>query len=475
MPVTLISGAEMRRLEKDAFLAGADPLITMEHAAEGVVSHLFQMDASPSALFVCGTGNNGADGLAAARLARLRGAKCAVTLLGDMKIDEGKRNLRYLKYLDVPVSDVFPDRPASLGFNCVVDALWGTGFSGAPRGRGREWIEKINLCGLPVLSVDIPSGMDADTGETLGECVNADRTVTFHALKTGLYLSPRGEMCGERFVWDIGFLHTEKGFEALTEEDLPRLLPPPPSTLHKGQAGRVLVLAGSKGKAGAAAMCALGALRAGAGLVTIACPDEIIPILQTLVPNAMCVSVGDALASMPAFDVLAAGCGLGLGKEQRDHLLSFLARADRAVLDADGLTLLAGSPFSLPPICVLTPHVGEGARLLGTDSAAVLADLVGSADTIAKKYRATVLLKSAVSVIADGKASYLNIAGSPALAKGGTGDALCGVTAACHCGAENAAAAARLAALRVGIAGEKGARLYGTRSMLTGEMLSLLR
>ena len=475
MSVILITGAEMRRLEKEAFLAGADPLIAMEHAAEGVVSHLFRMDASPSALFVCGTGNNGADGLAAARLAHRRGAKCAAALLGDMKTDEGKRNLDYLKYLGIPVSGVFPDSPSSLGFNCIVDALWGTGFSGEPRGKGREWIQKINLSGLPVLSVDIPSGMDADTGATAGECVRADRTVTFHALKTGLYLGPRGDLCGERFLWDIGFLHTEKGVEALTEEDLPRLLPPPPSTLHKGRAGRVLVLAGSKGKAGAAAMCALGALRAGAGLVTVACPDELIPILQALVPNAMCMPVTDALTSMPAFDTLAAGCGMGLGNEQRDILVLFLARADKAVLDADALTLLAGSAFPLPPRCILTPHVGEGARLLGTDSAAVLADLLESAEMIAKKYRATVLLKSAVSVIADGKASYLNIAGSPALAKGGTGDALCGVTAACLCGAENAAAAARLAALRVGIAGEKGARLYGTRSMLTGEMLSLLR
>ena len=212
MPVTLITGAEMRRLEKEAFLAGADPLIAMEHAAEGVVNHLFQMDASPSVLFVCGRGNNGADGLAAARLARLRGAKCAVSLLGDMKTDEGKRNLDYLKYLGVPVSDVFPFHPASLGFTCVVDALWGTGFSGAPEGRGGEWIEKINLCGLPVLSVDIPSGMDADTGAAMGECVRADRTVTFHAPKTGLYLSPSADLCGERFVWDIGFLHTEKGY-----------------------------------------------------------------------------------------------------------------------------------------------------------------------------------------------------------------------------------------------------------------------
>ena len=113
MPVTLITGAEMRRLEKEAFLAGADPLIAMEHAAEGVASHLFRMDASPSALFVCGTGNNGADGLAAARLARLRGAKCAAALLGEMKTDEGKRNLDYLKYLGVPVYGDFPDHPAA--------------------------------------------------------------------------------------------------------------------------------------------------------------------------------------------------------------------------------------------------------------------------------------------------------------------------------------------------------------------------
>ena len=172
---------------------------------------------------------------------------------------------------------------------------------------------------------------------------------------------------------------------------------------------------------------------------------------------------------------LAAGCGRGLGDKQQALLADVLARAGKAVLDADALTLLAGSSLPLPAACVLTPHVGEGARLLGTDSSAVLADLVGSASAIAKKYRAAVLLKSAVSVISDGNVSCLNITGSPALAKGGTGDALCGVAAACLCATDDTVAAARLAALRVGIAGEKGARRYGTRSMLTGEMLSFLR
>ena len=303
MPVTVITGKEMRRLESEAFAGGADPLIAMEHAAEGVARHLFLMVPSPRALVVCGQGNNGADGLAAARLIRAGGGDCEAVLLGEMKTDEGRRNLNFLRYLGIPVTDVFPEDPAALGFNCVVDALWGTGFSGAPRGKGGEWIGRINRSGLPVLSVDMPSGMDADTGMCCGDCVHADKTVTFHAPKAGLYFSPVSDFCGERVCWDIGFRHTESGMEALTEDDLDRLLPPRPSSLHKGRAGRVLVLAGSPGKAGAAAMCALGALRAGAGLVTVACPEEVMPVLQTLVPNAMCVPRDEVLSAAPAFDV----------------------------------------------------------------------------------------------------------------------------------------------------------------------------
>ena len=475
MPVTVITGKEMRRLESEAFAGGADPLIAMEHAAEGVARHLFLMVPSPRALVVCGQGNNGADGLAAARLIRAGGGDCEAVLLGEMKTDEGRRNLNFLRYLGIPVTDVFPEDPAALGFNCVVDALWGTGFSGAPRGKGGEWIGRINRSGLPVLSVDMPSGMDADTGMCCGDCVHADKTVTFHAPKAGLYFSPVSDFCGERVCWDIGFRHTERGTEALTEDDLDRLLPPPPSSLHKGRAGRVLVLAGSPGKAGAAAMCALGALRAGAGLVTVACPEEVMPVLQTLVPNAMCVPRDEVLSAAPAFDVLAAGCGMGLTRDAREILVALLSRAEKAVLDADALTLLAEEPFPLPERCVLTPHVGEGARLLSADVSAVMNDLKGSAEKIAQKYRASVLLKSAASVISDGNASFLNIVGSPAMAKGGSGDALCGVAAATFHTVPDPVSCARLAALRLGAAGKAGAARFGVRSMLTGEMLSCLR
>ncbi len=474
MSVTLITGSHMRETESLAFRAGADPLIAMEHAAEGIVHHLSAMLPSPRPLIVCGSGNNGADGLAAARLLRGRGSGCAVLCQGEMKTPEGKRNLDYLKYLGIPLLDSFPSDPAAQGFDCIVDALWGTGFSGVPRGSGCDLIREINQSGLPVLSADVPSGLDADTGRAPGACVRADRTVAFHALKTGMYLGRGPEMCGERVLWDIGLLHTEKGIEALTESDLDVLLPPPSPSLHKGQAGRILILGGSRGKAGAAAMCALGALRAGAGLVTIACPEETIPVLQGLVPNAMCVSRREALSSMPAFDVLAAGCGMGCEEEDRDALIRFLSHAEKAVLDADALTLLAREPFPLPEGCILTPHAGEGARLLGIGTEEVTDDLIGCAQRIAKKTRAPVLLKSAVSVITDGSDTYLNITGSPALAKGGSGDALCGITAALRVSFDPLTSA-RLAALRLGLAGEAGARRFGVRSMLTGEMLSLLR
>ena len=467
----IITGTEMRALETSAFQQGADALLLMERAAEGVVRSLFQMEDKPRVLFVCGKGNNGADGLAAARILAREGGQAAVLLMGEMKTPQGQTNLQFLQYLGIPVLHAFPDRTDE--YDIIADCLWGTGFHGKPDAAGEDLIERINQSGLKVLSVDVPSGMNADTGECAGACVHADVTVTFHALKTGLYLGPHSGWCGRRILWDIGLKHTEQGLESYTEEDLPRLLKPRPTDAHKGDCGRVLVRAGSEGMAGAAAMCALGALRAGSGLVTICTDRALIPILQTLVPNAMCVPADQAI-SPPPFDVLAAGCGLGTNEQSRGSLTALLRVSPRAVLDADALNMLAAEPYPIPCPAVLTPHVGEAARLLGASPSDITMDLCGSARAISRKYGCTVLLKSAVSVIADGDRTALNIVGSPSLSKGGSGDALCGILAHCLHICADPFEAARLAALRLGLAGIEGAKRHGVRSLLTGEMLDCL-
>ena len=474
MPRFVITGSQMRALEEEAFRKGADALLLMERAAEGVVQNILEMAPEGRVLFVCGKGNNGADGLAAARILLREGGKPAVLLTGEMKTPEGQRNLRFARYAGVPEIRDFPERPGEDGFGLIVDALWGTGFRGAPAGGAAGLIRQINASGLPVLSVDMPSGMNADDGSVPGDCVRADRTVTFHAPKLGLYTGPRSDLAGLRITWDIGLLPPAEGIPACREEDLPSLLPPRKSNAHKASCGRVLILAGSPGKAGAAAMCALAALRSGAGLVTVACPESVIPVLQVLVPNAMCVPAEEALLSPPPFDVLAAGCGIGVGPAPLRVLRGLLSGAKKAVLDADALTLLSQTPFPLPDICVLTPHVGEGARLLHRDSGAVLDSFTDSCAEIASRYRCTVLLKSAASAVSDGTRLALNLEGSPALAKGGSGDALCGIVAAQLCSAADPFEAARIAALRLGVAGKRGEKRFGTASLLTGEMLTLL-
>ena len=315
--------------------------------------------------------------------------------------------------------------------------------------------------------------MNADNGACT-VCVHADETITFHAPKTGLYLGPHPGFCGRRTVWDIGVTHTETGIEAYTQSDLPRLLKKRPSDTHKADCGRVLVLAGSPGKAGAAAMCALGALKAGSGLVTIATDEALIPVLQTSLPNAMCEPLENAVAAPPVFDVLAAGCSFGTGADRRNALIALLNRSRKAVLDADALTMLAADPFPIPCPAVLTPHVGEAARLLGTDTKTVLDDLPGAAKSISERYQSTVLLKSAVSVIADGERLALNVVGSPSLSKGGSGDALCGILASTYFECDDPFEAARVAALRLGMAGVEGEKRHGVRGLLTSEMLNCL-
>ncbi len=474
MSQIILTGAQMRALEQQAFGQGADALLLMERAAEGVVKNILEMSPSRRVLFVCGRGNNGADGLAAARILLREGGHPLVHLRGEMKTREGQVNLRFCRYLGIPECPSLPEDLRKTNCDLVVDALFGTGFQGCPDDESARLIERLNASALPVLSVDMPSGMNADDGQVPGACVRADRTVTFHAPKLGLFVSPRADLAGDRRVWDIGLLHTEEGLPAYTEMDLPALLPPRKSNAHKASCGRVLIFAGSLGKAGAAAMCALGALRAGAGLVTVVCPESVLPLLQTLVPNAMCLPAGAVRSSLPPFDVLAAGCGIGTDPKARSLLTFLLPFARKAVLDADALTLLSADPFPLPEKCVLTPHVGEGARLLHQSTQSVLDRFVPACAGLAQHYGCTVLLKSAVSAISDGTRLALNLEGSPALAKGGSGDALCGILAAQLCVSDDPFEAARIAALRLGIAGRRGAARFGVSALLTGEMLSLL-
>jgi NAD(P)H-hydrate epimerase len=393
----------------------------------------------------------------------------------------------------VPVRDATSADAIQAGEGDVlVDALLGTGLARAPEGlfaAAIERIEALRCAGARVLAVDVPSGLSADTGQPLGACVRADRTVTFAFPKRGLVLFPGAELAGELVVADIGIpaaaaARVPVTCELLGEEEARALVPRRPPDAHKGDAGRVLVIAGSPGKTGAAWLSLAGALRGGAGLVTLAAREEVLPLALAGRPEAMSLPLpghgplgrGDLdplLAAARGADALVVGPGIPRGPETARLLRSLLEQARvPAVIDADALNALALAPESggiagLPAPAVATPHPGEMARLCGTDAAAVQEDRIGLAAAKAREWGCALVLKGARTVVADreGPPAVIPV-GNAGMATGGTGDVLAGLAGALLAGGLGARAAARAAAFVHGKAGDLAARRMGQRGML---------
>ncbi|MBR1586574.1 MAG: NAD(P)H-hydrate dehydratase [Clostridia bacterium] len=502
---------DMRRTEQMAFDRGVPSLLLMEHAAIAVVDALQQALGgscqNKTALFLCGTGNNGGDGLAAARLFRGRGGIPVVWLSGSPKTPDANTNLQWLRQLagveilrldELPEDELpFDDenRPREF-FDAYVDALLGTGLRGAPEGLTQRMLLAPDRDRDPAavrLAVDIPSGIDGATGAVPGACFRADVTVTFHAPKLGLYLTGRRDAVGRIVVADIGLDDLAydpapwraQPLQVWCRVSAPRLFKTSrPINAHKGDCGRILIYAGSMGMAGAAAMCAKAAVTAGAGLTTVACPQDVMPILQTLTPNAMCADITRAVEQPSAYDVLALGCGLSQSEEIWQNILRLWDPAKPSVWDADALNLLSLHPMSLGKNAVITPHPGEAARLLGWRIEEATRDKLLTARALAEKYGCTAVLKGDVTVICvmSGQTPYywLNVTGSPALAKGGSGDALTGILAVCvhdalPLGSEwDLAKSAARACLWHGLAAIAGAERYGERELTTAQLIDCL-
>ena len=473
----IVTPRQMRLIEETAFENGIDQLDLMERAAECVADELEEMTGlhGKRAVFFCGKGNNGGDGLAAARIVAMRGGEPLIIMREDPATHAAGTNARRARELGIRIERELPE---GLRFDAAVDALIGIGMSkrALPPGM-RSDIESINALGCPVLAVDVPSGMDALTGDCADICVRADRTVSFGWAKTGHYLSSQAERAGDLIVRDIGlgaFAREMRLIETLEEEDLRACLPKREKTSHKGNNGRVLLYCGSLGMAGAAAMAALGCLRAGAGLVYIACEESVIPVLQVLVPNAQCVPIHRALERTPRHDVFLAGCGLGQSDEIYQNLLQLYDPAIPSVLDADALNLLSLRPFLLGEKTLITPHVGEAARLLNMDAGDVAGDMLAAAESLKSRYGAVVALKSHCTVIQQGDRVSFNTVGSQVLAKGGSGDALAGIIAGLMAQGLDGFEAAGTGSLWLGKAARLAHKRMGPHSPLTGDILALL-
>ncbi len=423
----LYSSEEMRAAEAryPGYPGTADEL--MERAAAVVADEALRSfpDARRFAV-VCGKGANGGDGRIAARLLREAGHDAEET-----------------------------DDPA--GADVVIDALFGTGFRGAPRAEAAAVIERIEASGLPVLSVDLPSGVDASTGEIDGAAVTADVTVTFHAPKVGLAVAPGRFHAGRVVVADIGLDHAETSVVRATPAVL-SLVPRRGAADSKFTAGALLVVGGASGTTGAAVLAATAALRADAGYVTVAVPAHERAVAEALAlePVKRGFAYPDALETLaPDLErasALAVGPGLGRSDDARKLVRGLLERSDlAAVVDADAL-------FGLEPVrrdaaTVLTPHAGELARLLDTDSAWVAAHRLEAAARGAERYDAVVLLKGADTIVrSPGGRTVVCDTGPPSLATAGTGDVLTGVLGAFLAKGLEATDAAVAAAIAHGLA-----------------------
>jgi hydroxyethylthiazole kinase-like uncharacterized protein yjeF len=493
---TLVGAEQMRALDRHMIQKlGVSGELLMECAGR-VIADVALAERAPGGrvILVCGPGNNGGDGLVAARHLHLRGIPVLAALVGDRGRLRGDaaRNLERAERVEVPFAGA---RWKAAPGDVIVDALFGTGLARGVTGPAAAAVRRIaaQRPAARVVAADLPSGLDADTGQILGAAVQADVTVALGLPKIGLALEPGRSLAGRVVVGRIGIADEAPGLELattlLTRAAAGALLPLRPADGHKGTFGHALVVAGSEGKTGAASLAADAALRTGAGLVTVACPASANPVLEVKCTEAMTVPLAETaerelaaecerplLALAGERDAVALGPGIGRSDGPRALARALAPRlACPLVVDADGLVALEGALGTLVrrrAATVLTPHPGEAALLLGTSPAAINADRIAAARQLAETSGAVAVLKGAATVIAapDGRVR-VNPTGGVNLATGGTGDVLTGVIVALLAQGLDAFDAASVGVYLHGEAGDRVARRFGATGTLAGDVV----
>jgi NAD(P)H-hydrate epimerase len=501
----ILNAAQMREADRRTIHdIGIPSLVLMENAGRQVVAAMesFFSDLSERQVaVVCGKGNNGGDGFVVARTLQQRGIGVSVFLVGQIAEVKGdaRVNLEILGRLGITVVEIADEGQWELHISeitehdLIVDALFGTGLTTALSGMYETVIGDINGAAIPVVAIDLPSGMSADSPDLIGDCIDATVTVTLGAPKMPLILPPGEQKSGEVVIADIGIpvdvFETLEGprVELLTRDDIRPLISARAADAHKGDFGHVLIVAGSRGKSGAAILAACGALRSGAGLVTVAAPRSVLPVIAAHAPEYMTEPLEETADGTIDFaaaehvlglraDVLAVGPGLGRGTAVAAFVRELLEHSEvPLVFDADALNAFADEPAALlgrqGRTLIITPHPGEMARLLGCTVEDVQADRLGIARDFARSHQAHVILKGYRTLIAtpDGKL-FINPTGSPGMATGGTGDVLAGMLAAWIGQLLDAEAACRAAVYLHGAAGELADADVGEVSMTAGDL-----
>lgn len=504
----IVSAEEMRSIDAEAIKKLKIPsIVLMENAGLGVVQVIEEEYFPPMGKFIsvfCGPGNNGGDGMVVARHLFNRDARVRVFLLTEKTKIRGDAatNLEIILNMGISVNELLLAehvrdlKEELISEDLIVDAILGTGSKGAPRGLIRETISLINGLKTPTISVDLPTGIDADTGQVEGEAVQAGCTVTFAHPKRGFYLYPGMDYTGKIVVVDIGIpknLGVEKiKCHLITSRDFPReLLDRKPSS-HKGSFGHLLVLAGSEGMTGAASLAALASLRVGAGLVTLGIPKSLNEILEIKLTEVMTLPLDEtpgktlslkALGRIKEFAQRCRALAIGPGISRNDSTKQLVKRVVAEIevpiiLDADGITAFAGEISFLrqrrAPL-IITPHPGEMGRLLESPTDKIQNDRIKAATTLAKEIGKVVVLKGARSIIADrGREVWINPTGNPGMASGGTGDVLTGMIGGLMVQGISPLLAARTGVYLHGLAGDIAARKREELTLVAHDIIESL-
>ena len=502
----VLNSAQMREADRRTIEEiGIPSLVLMENAGRQVVAAMEAIHGDlqeHQVAVLCGRGNNGGDGFVVARTLLQRGVDVSVFVLGAIADVRGdaRINLEILGRLGLTTVEVADSQAWELHFsevsNCtlIVDAIFGTGLNAPLTGLLETVVADVNGSGIPVVAIDLPSGLSADSHEPIGDSIEAGTTITLGAPKLALVLPPAETRAGDIVIADIGIpteiIEAVDGprVELLTRGTMRQLVTPRNADTHKGDYGRVLIVAGSLGKTGAAHLAALGALRSGAGLVTVATASACVPIVASMGPEYMTLAVdenpdgldSDAVDDLleSARDVLAIGPGLGQGAGTRAFIRALVDRATLPlVVDADGLNAFAGEPDRLAGRegrdVIITPHPGEMARLVGMSIEEIQANRLEVARTFAQTHHVYVVLKGHRTLIATPEGTvFINPTGNPGMATGGTGDVLCGMIAAWVAQLLDAEAACKLSVYLHGLAGDLAEADDGEVSMTAGDLAS---
>jgi ADP-dependent NAD(P)H-hydrate dehydratase / NAD(P)H-hydrate epimerase len=507
--VRVLNTQQMREADRRTIAdIGLPAIVLMENAGRQVVAAMesnYESLASMRVAVLCGRGNNGGDGFVVARTLMARDVDTAVYLVGraaDVKGD-ARVNLDVLTHLGVDVVEI-GDAAAwelhgtdVLGSDLIVDALLGTGLSAPLTGLLETVVADVNASTRPIVSIDLPSGLSADSPDVSGPAIHATVTVTLGAPKLPLVLPPGEGLSGELVIADIGIplavVDELDGpwIELLTPVSMRELIEPRSPDSHKGDYGRVLIVAGSRGKTGAAALAALAALRSGAGLVTVATPASSLPVVAALGLEYMTLgldedaegrvvsSAVDQVLSVSA-DVIAVGPGLGRSPEVRAFVQALVERSGvPIVLDADGIQSFSGEADRLQGRdgvdLIITPHPGEMASLTGLSIEDVQGHRLEVARDFATTHRLHVVLKGHRTIIASPEGrTFINLTGNPGMATGGTGDVLTGAIAAWMAQMLDAEAAAKLAVHLHGLAGDLAEADEGEAGLVASDLIDRL-